>query len=649
MKEISYVSMIPDERNESRNPPIIVVGKKPAIRYVEARRIGTCAFADRIATLSIQHYKEHIDETIRTNVLPQTCIATIVAAFHVTNPLSLSSLYQQQQELEVTTPPAPIVDLKVLAMGVGTKFLSEQVLKSEQIFKPDETNKSATPGITTVSSTQYGTRIRDCHAEVLCRRAFRKYLFDCIEQFEVEVLSGMASSKGNRNDISILERYMVSNGNTLSSSGMNHENRPQSLYQLRPDVSLHMYCSSTPCGNSTIKKFATLQKEIYCTSLPNDVWPSNRYNHLNAPVVGHSIPLGQLALLVKKDNQQQQPSFDATTITSVSHTRVVSKKEATWPIYNTTDWCPPGTTTVWSNQGSIHTCSDKIARWNYLGYQGALLSSFLKTPIYISTITVGRKFSSMTCRRAVCCRLDAHVKTSINKKSKKRATIDDATAELTSKNEAQNEVAAMYQLHHPVVMGTSVYMDDNGFIDMSEKSQIESNDMSAECEKDEIGAETRTAATTTSKTSSGEVRFLSSMSFVTWLRNPSSLLSNRSVKETDYEMECIDGSTGLLMDDTNSDGDEITRKESKVCSYAIMNQFLRLNSLRKNTNTSVEHLLVQAPTLLEYRKLKRIVAWPYEHVKDTLLTKHPVLRDWKRRSDNRTDDNVGSDKRIHLI
>ena len=79
--------MINDESsNESgiSSPTILLegIGKKPAIRYVEARRIGTCAFADRIATLSIQHYKEHINATIRTNVLPQTCIATIVAAFH---------------------------------------------------------------------------------------------------------------------------------------------------------------------------------------------------------------------------------------------------------------------------------------------------------------------------------------------------------------------------------------------------------------------------------------------------------------------------------------------------------------------------------------------------------------------------------------
>lgn len=55
------------------------------------------------------------------------------------------------------------------------------------------------------------------------------------------------------------------------------------------------------------------------------------------------------------------------------------------------------------NAGTM-TCSDKIARWNVLGVQGALLSAWLE-PLYLSAVVVGRKYSFEHARRALCCRL----------------------------------------------------------------------------------------------------------------------------------------------------------------------------------------------------------------------------------------------------
>ena len=189
-----------------------------------------------------------------------------------------------------------------------------------------------------------------------------------------------------------------------------------------------------------------MEKEKFDESLGSDEWPTQKHT----PIAAHSLRLGQFALLVKKDGSMIPPADDTTT--DLSSTAKPSKEEDThkpsqkkpklWPCRTNDDWCPPSCSITNFNKGSIHSCSDKLCRWNCLGMQGSLLMSMLDKPLYMTTLTVGRKFSRAICQRAVCCRADGF----------RSGRSDDCTA----------GSEGIFHLNHPTLMETNVYMDESG-------------------------------------------------------------------------------------------------------------------------------------------------------------------------------------------
>ena len=98
------------------------------------------------------------------------------------------------------------------------------------------------------------------------------------------------------------------------------------------------------------------------------------------------------------------------------------------------------------------TCSDKIAKWNALGLQGSLLTG-LMSRVDLTSLTCGRKFNFLHCRRALCCRLEVR-----KKKSKQ----------------------CLSRINHPILMQTSIPMD-NSEIELNEDSEGSANFSDSRC------------------------------------------------------------------------------------------------------------------------------------------------------------------------
>jgi len=233
-------------------------------------------------------------------------------------------------------------DLRVVSFGVGTKTLSRSSALSD-----DEERR----------------RLRDMHAEALARRGLLKHLY--------------AELRACATDDPSSSIFLP------SACG---------VFTLREGVSFHLYTSSAPCGNATIKRWAKGKKPT-TYDLPETCFPcAGRH----APFHVTAREQGQVALLVKRDGRDtaSESTQDLDEDGLLGDCSLVYPA-GTMPAMLDSD----------RRQGFVMTCSDKIAKWNCLGLQGCLLSRLLSHPLYLDTIVVGRKFGQAYAERALCCRV----------------------------------------------------------------------------------------------------------------------------------------------------------------------------------------------------------------------------------------------------
>ena len=150
------------------------------------------------------------------------------------------------------------------------------------------------------------------------------------------------------------------------------------LFELRTGSSLHLYCSSCPCGNASLRRWAQAGKGGDASlgpraeALPEGHWPDEPH----PPMSTQALNEGQVQLLVKKDpGRGPEDSIETgnaaalTTDIPACHPDGLGDRSASVVSCGHEGVLPPGTELPGIGAGVLLTCSDKIALWSALGIQ----------------------------------------------------------------------------------------------------------------------------------------------------------------------------------------------------------------------------------------------------------------------------------------
>lgn len=329
------------ERARRAEPPAAAASmppRRPPSRYAEqaSRRRSTCALADAVATAALQRW-----QALRPGAAAEAQRGpTVVAAFVLMEGAGNDT---DNAGVERARPGSAGASLRAVAVGEGTKFLGA------------------------AARVQAGPeRVRDCHAEVLARRALCRWLRAQLA----------AARAGCRPPQCALEP---------SGDGDGH-------FRLAAGLSLHLYVSSAPCGNACVRAWAKGAKECFREELGARCWPTEAHPTLFLSAAKE----GQVAMLAKRDGDAPEAAARGSGGDGdgdSAHPQAADFGPAV----------PPGCVPLGLGLGSTLTCSDKLMVWCALGVQGAALSASV-APVRPASITVGRKFHGAALRRAVCCR-----------------------------------------------------------------------------------------------------------------------------------------------------------------------------------------------------------------------------------------------------
>lgn len=248
-----------------------------------------------------------------------------------------------------------------------------------------------------------GSALNDCHAEVLARRAFLRWIYDEIQYAAPRTKAGV--SEGSSPPSMVFSIKKEENDDTSGTRwGV----------QLLEGVQIHMFTSHPPCGDAAIG-FAA---EGGDSGLMGEAAAAGLVGHpqlASCACEGNNGGVGRTGAkpVIKRqkvDNcrDDNKNAIEQTNPTAPTDADVDADADATKILIttNNNDYILPQAHDVESYAvvqatGIVRrkpgrgeptlsvSCSDKIAKWSLVGTQGALLSSIIATPLFFSSLVVG--------------------------------------------------------------------------------------------------------------------------------------------------------------------------------------------------------------------------------------------------------------------
>ncbi|KAI8582323.1 hypothetical protein K450DRAFT_228464 [Umbelopsis ramanniana AG] len=212
--------------------------------------------------------------------------------------------------------------------------------------------------------SQRGDAVQDSHAEVITRRGFIKYLLDEVASYNAE-------------QPSIFEPV---------------DEKSRKL-RVKSSYTFHMYISQAPCGDASMTELEAIQsKESLLAHMEGKKRKATDQEVECNSLSLYTYKFKRQKLHKKSDDIPEGNDFETTT---VRRGRVGYQE---FGILRT----KPGR--VDSEPTLSMSCSDKLARWNVLGLQSALLAMIID-PVYLDSVIVNQMFDLQALQRALYGRL----------------------------------------------------------------------------------------------------------------------------------------------------------------------------------------------------------------------------------------------------